>query len=139
MKFTKKWMVVLFDDKEPTHVENILKNKDLTNNEKVKFYNELEIKKIQNDNLNRQMKNDVTSKNEIETKSLNINSSHLNNSLINEDKISEVNEKEEYMDVDLDTSKNIFQQDIKNTIKKKLQNTKTISEKNLLKSLLKDI
>ena len=85
------------------------------------------------------MKNDVTSKNEIETKSLNINSSHLNNSLINEDKISEVNEKEEYMDVDLDTSKNIFQQDIKNTIKKKLQNTKTISEKNLLKSLLKDI
>ena len=45
MKFTKKWMVVPFDEKEPTHVENILKNKDLTNNEKVKFYNELEIKK----------------------------------------------------------------------------------------------
>jgi hypothetical protein len=138
MKFTKKWMVVPFEEHEQTNIENILKDNYLSNNEKVKLYNEIEIKKNQNENLKREMKNNNNALNEIENKEVNFNTNEINIPVNNIEHI--INSGEELMDVDPDPGyKNLYQHELKNTIKKKLQNTKQINEKNLLKSLLKDI
>jgi hypothetical protein len=133
MKFAKKWMVVPFEEAEPSHIENLLKNNNITNNEKVNFYNEIEIKKLQNESGNRTLKEDFNNK--FEEKSN--NETKIYNYEDNKDEIINSYVNDDVMDVDTTIYDN--QYEIKNTIKKKLENTKKIEEKNLLNSLLKDI